>query len=151
MLKVLWKIGKKILHIAFYRAFIFKVLTYQLKMFNTILKLIKTDLFIIYLLMWETTKQNLLHSYQWTLNDQDLCIMHYHSKKCCWWGNDLLSFSHRGFDIGNFFCEWTYDYTYDKFPFFSANPKNYPTKAQQVCKMSLLGVFFFLFLNLWIY
>jgi len=73
-------------------------------------------------------------------------------RTCCWWGNDLLSFSHRGFDIGNFFCEWTYDYTNDKFPFFTANTKNYPTKSQQVCKMSLLGSFFFLlFLNRWIY
>lgn len=119
----------------------------------------KTDLFIIYWSRseqfpntmifswtWETTKQNLLHSYQWTQNDQDLCIMHYHCNKCCWWGNDLLSFSHRGFDIGNFFCEWTYDYTYDKFPFFTANTKNYPTKAQQVCKMSLLG-----FALIWLY
>lgn len=62
------------------------------------------------------------------------CVMHYYH-------NDLLSFSHRGFDIGNFFCEWTYDYTYDKFPFFTNNSKNYPTKAQQVCKHRL---FFFL-------
>lgn len=98
---------------------------------------------IIFSWMWETTKQNLFHSYRWSLNDQDLCIMHYYySNECCWWGNDLLSFSHRGFDIGNFFCEWTYDYTYDKFPFFTANTKNYPTKAQQVCKTTLLGSLF---------
>ncbi len=49
--------------------------------------------------------------------------------------------SHRGFDIGNFFCEWAYDYTYDNFPFFITNTKNYPTKAQQVCKMTFWGTF----------
>ncbi|MGH0122301.1 UNVERIFIED_CONTAM: hypothetical protein FKN15_033318 [Acipenser sinensis] len=37
-----------------------------------------------------------------------------------------------GFDIGNHFCEWIYDYSYDKFPFFKANFKNYPTKTQQL-------------------
>ncbi|XP_059420976.1 choline kinase alpha-like isoform X1 [Carassius carassius] len=45
---------------------------------------------------------------------------------------EYSSYSYRGFDIGNFFCEWTYDYTYDKFPFFITNTKNYPTKAQQM-------------------
>ncbi|KAG9329342.1 hypothetical protein JZ751_008158 [Albula glossodonta] len=39
----------------------------------------------------------------------------------------------RGFDIGNHFCEWMYDYTYENFPFFKASSKNYPTKMQQVC------------------
>uniref|UniRef100_A0A672MID6 ethanolamine kinase n=1 Tax=Sinocyclocheilus grahami TaxID=75366 RepID=A0A672MID6_SINGR len=45
---------------------------------------------------------------------------------------EYSSYSYRGFDFGNFFCEWTYDYTYDKFPFFTTNTKNYPTKAQQM-------------------
>lgn len=45
---------------------------------------------------------------------------------------EYSSYNYRGFDIGNFFCEWTYDYTYDKFPFFITNTKNYPTKAQQM-------------------
>ncbi|XP_073785310.1 choline kinase alpha isoform X3 [Danio rerio] len=45
---------------------------------------------------------------------------------------EYSSYNYRGFDIGNFFCEWTYDYTYDKFPFFTNNTKNYPTKAQQM-------------------
>ncbi|XP_042631190.1 choline kinase alpha isoform X1 [Cyprinus carpio] len=45
---------------------------------------------------------------------------------------EYSSYSYRGFDIGNFFCEWTYDYTYDKFPFFITNTKNYPTKSQQM-------------------
>lgn len=42
----------------------------------------------------------------------------------------LLSF--RGFDIGNHFCEWIYDYSYEKYPFFTANILKYPTRKQQV-------------------
>lgn len=38
----------------------------------------------------------------------------------------------RGFDIGNHFCEWMYDYNYEKYPFFRANTLKYPTKRQQV-------------------
>uniref|UniRef100_A0A8C9S4S2 Ethanolamine kinase n=1 Tax=Scleropages formosus TaxID=113540 RepID=A0A8C9S4S2_SCLFO len=45
---------------------------------------------------------------------------------------EYSSYNYRGFDIGNHFCEWMYDYTYDNFPFFKANSKNYPTKAQQL-------------------
>ncbi|KAI7802388.1 choline kinase alpha [Triplophysa rosa] len=45
---------------------------------------------------------------------------------------EYSSYNYRGFDIGNFFCEWTYDYTWDKFPFFKANTKNYPPKEQQM-------------------
>ncbi|XP_026143316.1 choline kinase alpha-like isoform X1 [Carassius auratus] len=45
---------------------------------------------------------------------------------------EYSSYNYRGFDIANFFCEWIYDYTYDKFPFFITNTKNYPTKAQQM-------------------
>ncbi|XP_048829531.1 choline kinase alpha [Brienomyrus brachyistius] len=45
---------------------------------------------------------------------------------------EYSSYNYRGFDIGNHFCEWMYDYTYDNFPFFKANPKNYPSKAQQL-------------------
>ncbi|KAL4622815.1 choline kinase alpha-like [Arapaima gigas] len=45
---------------------------------------------------------------------------------------EYSSYNYRGFDIGNHFCEWMYDYTYDKFPFFKANLKNYPSKAQQL-------------------
>lgn len=39
---------------------------------------------------------------------------------------------HRGFDIGNHFCEWTYDYTHHSWPFFKAIPENYPSREQQV-------------------
>ncbi|XP_051512644.1 choline kinase alpha-like isoform X2 [Myxocyprinus asiaticus] len=45
---------------------------------------------------------------------------------------EYSSYNYRGFDIGNFFCEWIYDYTFDRFPFFKTNTKNYPTKAQQM-------------------
>ncbi|XP_065139280.1 choline kinase alpha isoform X2 [Paramisgurnus dabryanus] len=45
---------------------------------------------------------------------------------------EYSSYNYRGFDIGNFFCEWMYDYTYDKFPFFKTSAKNYPTKEQQM-------------------
>ncbi|XP_063053537.1 choline kinase alpha [Engraulis encrasicolus] len=45
---------------------------------------------------------------------------------------EYSSYNYRGFDIGNHFCEWMYDYSHDKPPFFKVNAKNYPTKAQQL-------------------
>ncbi|XP_066540331.1 choline kinase alpha isoform X2 [Hoplias malabaricus] len=45
---------------------------------------------------------------------------------------EYSSYNYRGFDIGNFFCEWMYDYNCDTSPFFKTNTKNYPTKAQQM-------------------
>ncbi|XP_051820768.1 choline kinase alpha isoform X2 [Antechinus flavipes] len=45
---------------------------------------------------------------------------------------EYSSYNYRGFDIGNHFCEWMYDYTYEKFPFFRANILKYPTKKQQL-------------------
>ncbi len=45
---------------------------------------------------------------------------------------EYSSYNYRGFDIGNHFCEWMYDYTYEKFPFFRANIPKYPTKKQQL-------------------
>lgn len=41
----------------------------------------------------------------------------------------------RGFDIGNHFCEWMYDYSYEKYPFFRANILKYPNRKQQVRDM----------------
>lgn len=38
----------------------------------------------------------------------------------------------RGFDIANHFCEWMYDYSYEKYPFFRANILKFPTRKQQV-------------------
>ncbi|KAB5574737.1 hypothetical protein PHYPO_G00212480 [Pangasianodon hypophthalmus] len=45
---------------------------------------------------------------------------------------EYSSYNYRGFDFGNHFCEWVYDYTYDKWPFYKANLDNYPTREQQL-------------------
>ncbi|XP_029439072.1 choline kinase alpha isoform X2 [Rhinatrema bivittatum] len=45
---------------------------------------------------------------------------------------EYSSYNYRGFDIGNHFCEWMYDYTYEKFPFFKSNLTKYPTKKEQI-------------------
>ncbi|XP_071403185.1 choline kinase alpha isoform X2 [Centroberyx affinis] len=45
---------------------------------------------------------------------------------------EYSSYNYRGFDIGNHFCEWMYDYSCDKFPFFKVDAQNYPSKAQQL-------------------
>ncbi|XP_070686827.1 choline kinase alpha isoform X2 [Pempheris klunzingeri] len=45
---------------------------------------------------------------------------------------EYSSYNYRGFDIGNHFCEWMYDYTCDEFPFFKVNAQAYPSKAQQL-------------------
>lgn len=45
---------------------------------------------------------------------------------------EYSSYNYRGFDIGNHFCEWMYDYTYEKYPFFRANIQKYPTRKQQL-------------------
>ncbi|XP_075905318.1 choline/ethanolamine kinase-like [Nelusetta ayraudi] len=44
---------------------------------------------------------------------------------------EFSSYNYRGFEFGNYFCEWMYDYTYDQWPFFKAAPENYPSKEQQ--------------------
>ncbi|XP_059875412.1 choline kinase alpha isoform X3 [Delphinus delphis] len=46
---------------------------------------------------------------------------------------EYSSYNYRGFDIGNHFCEWMYDYNYEKYPLFRANILKYPTRKQQVC------------------
>ncbi|EDL32958.1 choline kinase alpha, isoform CRA_c [Mus musculus] len=45
---------------------------------------------------------------------------------------EYSSYNYRGFDIGNHFCEWMYDYTYEKYPFFRANIQKYPSRKQQL-------------------
>ncbi|XP_043356266.1 choline/ethanolamine kinase isoform X3 [Dermochelys coriacea] len=45
---------------------------------------------------------------------------------------EYSSYNYRGFDIGNHFCEWVYDYTYDTWPFYQASMENYPTRQQQL-------------------
>ncbi|XP_026946494.1 choline kinase alpha isoform X2 [Sagmatias obliquidens] len=44
---------------------------------------------------------------------------------------EYSSYNYRGFDIGNHFCEWMYDYNYEKYPLFRANILKYPTRKQQ--------------------
>ncbi|KAK6488191.1 choline/ethanolamine kinase [Huso huso] len=44
---------------------------------------------------------------------------------------EYSSYNYRGFDIGNHFCEWIYDYTYNQWPFFKATLENYPSREQQ--------------------
>ncbi|XP_068595264.1 choline kinase alpha [Brachionichthys hirsutus] len=44
---------------------------------------------------------------------------------------EYSSYNYRGFDIGNHFCEWIYDYNSDEPPFFKVNAHAYPSKAQQ--------------------
>lgn len=45
---------------------------------------------------------------------------------------EYSSYNYRGFDIGNHFCEWMYDYTYNQWPFFKADLKKYPNRQQQL-------------------
>nr|XP_046249837.1 choline kinase alpha isoform X2 [Scatophagus argus] len=45
---------------------------------------------------------------------------------------EYSSYNYRGFDIGNHFCEWMYDYNCDEFPFFKVNAQAYPSKVQQL-------------------
>ncbi|XP_075998490.1 choline/ethanolamine kinase [Genypterus blacodes] len=45
---------------------------------------------------------------------------------------EYSSYNYRGFDFGNHFVEWMYDYTYNEWPFYKATPENYPTREQQL-------------------
>ncbi|XP_076848302.1 choline kinase alpha [Brachyhypopomus gauderio] len=45
---------------------------------------------------------------------------------------EYSSYNYRGFDIGNFFCEWMYDYNCETSPFFKVSTDSYPTKAEQM-------------------
>ncbi|NXU94730.1 CHKB kinase, partial [Xiphorhynchus elegans] len=55
------------------------------------------------------------------------------------WGSLLTLIFLRGFDIGNHFCEWVYNYTHSSWPFFKASPENYPSRQQQVGGPALGG------------
>ncbi|XP_061420356.1 choline/ethanolamine kinase-like [Lethenteron reissneri] len=44
---------------------------------------------------------------------------------------EYCSYNYRGFDIGNHFCEWIYDYACDTWPYFHSDAKRYPTLDQQ--------------------
>ncbi|XP_077025423.1 choline/ethanolamine kinase isoform X2 [Tamandua tetradactyla] len=45
---------------------------------------------------------------------------------------EYSGYNYRGFDIGNHFCEWVYDYTHEEWPFYKARPADYPTRGQQL-------------------
>lgn len=45
---------------------------------------------------------------------------------------EYSSYNYRGFDFGNHFCEWMYDYTFDRWPFYKATAENYPSREQQL-------------------
>ncbi|KAK2841823.1 hypothetical protein Q5P01_012023 [Channa striata] len=45
---------------------------------------------------------------------------------------EYSSYNYRGFDIGNHFCEWMYDYNCDEFPYFKVSSHAYPSKFQQL-------------------
>ncbi|XP_058423999.1 choline/ethanolamine kinase isoform X4 [Diceros bicornis minor] len=45
---------------------------------------------------------------------------------------EYSSYNYRGFDIGNHFCEWVYDYTHEEWPFYKAQAADYPTRGQQL-------------------
>uniref|UniRef100_A0A8C4ZTP9 ethanolamine kinase n=1 Tax=Gadus morhua TaxID=8049 RepID=A0A8C4ZTP9_GADMO len=45
---------------------------------------------------------------------------------------EYSSYNYRGFDFGNHFCEWMYNYTYNEWPFYRASAESYPTREQQL-------------------
>ncbi|NWZ30306.1 CHKA kinase, partial [Asarcornis scutulata] len=45
---------------------------------------------------------------------------------------EYSSYNYRGFDIGNHFCEWAYNYTHGAWPYYKASLENYPSRQQQV-------------------
>ncbi|XP_046382593.1 choline/ethanolamine kinase-like [Ischnura elegans] len=44
---------------------------------------------------------------------------------------EYCSYNYRAFDFANHMCEWIYDYSNEKPPYFTARSKNFPTKKQQ--------------------
>lgn len=45
---------------------------------------------------------------------------------------EYSSYNYRGFDFGNHFCEWCYDYSVETPPYYSAKIENYPNREQQL-------------------
>lgn len=43
---------------------------------------------------------------------------------------EYCAYNYRGFDLANHFCEWMYDYSYEKFPCYKFNPNNYANESQ---------------------
>ncbi|KAL4225556.1 hypothetical protein ACF0H5_016244 [Mactra antiquata] len=44
---------------------------------------------------------------------------------------EYCSYNYRGYDLGNHFLEWTYNYNYPRHPYFESKPENYPSREQQ--------------------
>ncbi|XP_040360619.1 choline/ethanolamine kinase isoform X2 [Ixodes scapularis] len=44
---------------------------------------------------------------------------------------EYCAYNYRGFDIGNHFCEWMYDYSYPEHPYFKVLPHDYPRLEHQ--------------------
>ncbi|XP_071447667.1 choline/ethanolamine kinase-like [Hetaerina americana] len=44
---------------------------------------------------------------------------------------EYCSYNYRGFDFANHMCEWMYDYSNEKPPYFTARTRNFPTRRQQ--------------------
>ena len=71
---------------------------------------------------------NDLQRYRSRCNKEEECF-----KLILFRNSDHLVFNiFRGFDIGNHFCEWMYDYSIKKHPYFSLDIENYPNKEEQV-------------------
>ncbi|KAK2154179.1 hypothetical protein LSH36_275g09020 [Paralvinella palmiformis] len=45
---------------------------------------------------------------------------------------EYSQYNFRGFDLGNHFCEWCYDYSIKEAPYYSAVISNYPSRDQQL-------------------
>jgi len=45
---------------------------------------------------------------------------------------EYASYNYRGFDMGNHFCEWCYDYKCAEPPYFTARLSDFPTREQQL-------------------
>lgn len=45
---------------------------------------------------------------------------------------NCIYFDYRGFDFGNHFCEWCFDYqTAPEYPYYSYHPEDYPSRENQ--------------------
>ncbi|KAG8231050.1 hypothetical protein J437_LFUL011173 [Ladona fulva] len=44
---------------------------------------------------------------------------------------EYCSYNYRAFDFANHMCEWMYDYSNKKPPYFTAMPRNFPSRKQQ--------------------
>ncbi|ESO02337.1 hypothetical protein HELRODRAFT_65481 [Helobdella robusta] len=45
---------------------------------------------------------------------------------------EYSSYNYRGFDIGNHFCEWCYNYNVNEYPYYAARLDQFPNKEQQL-------------------